>query len=196
MEVKSLRSAHAADTRRALVTAARRLFSQRGYTAVSLDEICRRARVTKGALYHHFHNKEYLFVAVLEEVEQDFVRAGSAAVTSGGDLAETLLSAGGAFLGICARPENRRIVIEAPAVLGWQRCREVEGAHALGLLRAALEEAVAQGQLDCDAPAVLAQLLVALFNEAGMIVAAAAEPEAATRQTSRELERVLSGLRR
>lgn len=77
----SRRAAHAADTRRALITAARRLFSRRGYAGTSLDEVCERARVTKGALYHHFQNKEDLFIAVLEEVEADFVRAGTAAVS-------------------------------------------------------------------------------------------------------------------
>jgi AcrR family transcriptional regulator len=184
-----------AEVARALVQAARRLFSRRGYTTVSLDEICARARVTKGAFYHHFGNKEDLFVAVLEEVEGDFVRAGSSAVTSERDLAAVLLTAGRAFLEVCARPENRRIVVEAPAVLGWQRCREVEGDHALGLLRAALEDAVAHGAVACEASRVLAQLLVAPFNEAGMIVATAADPKTVA-QTGLELERVLSGLRR
>ena len=78
MVVKSRRADHAADTRRALVTSARRLFGQRGYTATSLDDICDRAGVTKGALYHHFRNKEDLFVEALEQVEEDLVRAGAA----------------------------------------------------------------------------------------------------------------------
>ncbi|MHB8670447.1 MAG: TetR/AcrR family transcriptional regulator [Acidimicrobiales bacterium] len=195
MAVKSLRAAHSADTRGALVSAARRLYGRRGYASVSLDEVCAQAGVTKGALYHHFANKEDLFVAVLSQVEADFERAGAAAVSPGTDLPSALLGAGRAFLEVCARPDNRRIVVEAPAVLGWQRCREVEGGHALGLLRDALEHAVASGQLECDAPAVLAQLLVAMFNEAGMVVATAADTEGAARQAVAELERLLRGLR-
>jgi AcrR family transcriptional regulator len=196
MVIKSLRAAHSADTKAALATAARRLFGRRGYASVPLDEVCARAGVTKGALYHHFRNKEDLFAAALEQVEGDFERAGSAAVSPGADLPAALLAAGRAFLEVCARPENRRIVLEAPAVLGWQRCREVEGGHAIGLLRGALEHAVARGQLECDAPGVLAQLLVALFNEAGMVVAAADDTEGATREAMAELERLLRRLRR
>ena len=195
MEVKSRRAEHAADTRRALVTAARRLLSKRGYAATSLDDVCERARVTKGALYHHFRNKEDLFAAVLEEVEADFVAAGVAAVAPNVDVWDALRAAGGAFLDVCARGDTRRIIVEGPAVLGWDRCRDVEHGQVLGLLQSALERAVADGSLTTSSPAVLAQLLAALFNEAGMIVANATNGAAARADTSRELDRVLTGLR-
>lgn len=195
MEVKSRRAEHAADTRRALVTAARRLISKRGYAATSLDDVCERARVTKGALYHHFRNKEDLFVAVLEEVESDFVEAGAAAVAPNVDVWDALRAAGDAFLEVCARADTRRIIVEAPAVLGWERCRDVEHGQALGLLHSALERAVADGLLTTSSPAVLAQLLTALFNEAGMIVANAADTATARADAGRELDRILTGLR-
>ena len=75
MPGKSLRDAHSADTRHALIRAARRSFNQRGYAATSLDDVCRLARLTKGALYHHFDNKEDLFRAVLEQSSYGLGRA-------------------------------------------------------------------------------------------------------------------------
>ena len=195
MLVNSRRSAHAADTRRALVAAARRLFSRQGYAATSLDEVCDRARVTKGALYHHFRNKEDLFSAVLEDVEGEFVRAGAAAVAPGADVWESLRSAGTGFLDVCTRGDTRRIVSEAPAVLGWERCRALEDRHALGLLRASLAQAVERGELVSATPDVLAQLLVALFNEAGMIVAGSDATDRARQRVGQELDRILAGLR-
>ena len=195
MVVNSRRSAHAADTRRALVTAARRLFSRHGYAATSLDEVCERARVTKGALYHHFRSKEDLFSAVLEDVEDDFVRAAIAAVEPGADVWESLRSAGTGFLEMCTRGDVRRIITEAPAVLGWERARQLEMAHAFGLLRSSLEQAVVDGTLSSGAPDVLAQLLGAIFTEAGMMVAASDDPGVSRAKVSRELDRMLAGLR-
>jgi AcrR family transcriptional regulator len=194
MVVNSRRATHAADTRRALVTSARRLFGQRGYTATSLDDICDRAGVTKGALYHHFRNKEDLFVEALEQVEEDLVRAGAANVQPTLDLWDGLRAASRGFLDACSRPGNRRIITEAPAVLGWQRCREVEDRHGVALLRSAFEHAAAHGTIASRNPGVLAQLLVALFNEAGTIVASAPDPEPTRVVVSEELDALICGL--
>jgi AcrR family transcriptional regulator len=195
METQSRQAEHSADTRRALIDAARRLFSRQGYSATSLDELCQRARVTKGALYHHFRNKEDLFVVVLEQVEGEFVEAGANAAGSGGKVWDNLRASARAFLDACTQPDARRIVLEAPAVLGWQRCRQIESEHVVGRMRGALEQAVTEGSLHSEHPGVLAQLLVALFNEASMIVAGAPDPKAARRAVSRELDAVISGLR-
>jgi AcrR family transcriptional regulator len=194
MVVNARRAAHTADTRRALVSSARRLFARRGYAATTLEDVCRRAGVTKGALYHHFRDKEDLFVAVLDQVEFDFVEAGTAAVDDGATVWEALRAAGAGFLDVCARSDTRRIVIEAPAVLGWERCREVENSHAIALLRSALDHAARDSGLASDDPQVLAQLLAAVFNEAGMIVAAATDPNTAHEAVRRELALILRGL--
>jgi AcrR family transcriptional regulator len=195
VQVKSRRSQHSEDTRVALIKSARRLFSELGYGAVTLDEVCDRARVTKGALYHHFRNKEDLFAAVLQQVEAGFVEVGAAAVRPGADLWQALPAAGAALLDACARRDVRRIVVEGPAVLGWERCREIENDHAVGLLQAALERAVEDGSLKSRSPEVLAQLLGALFNEAGMIVAGSEDPDETRAIVRAELDRVISGMR-
>src|SRR5437867_10852268 len=104
--VNSRRADHAADTRRALVHGARRLFSRNGYAATSLDEVCERARVTKGALYHHFANKQDLFAAVLDAVEADFVQSGAAAAADDNDVWDALQSAATGFLEVCGRDDT------------------------------------------------------------------------------------------
>src|SRR6201986_114583 len=61
------RAEHASDTRAALVASARRLFADQGYDATGTEQIVTDARVTRGALYHHFHDKADLFRAVMAE---------------------------------------------------------------------------------------------------------------------------------
>jgi len=66
-----LRSQHVEATRRAVLAAARSSFGRKGYTQTSIDEIAAAARVTKGAVYHHFAGKKALFRAVYSEVEAE-----------------------------------------------------------------------------------------------------------------------------
>src|SRR5438067_178491 len=63
--------AKAEATRRGLLRAARKLFGKKGYASTSVDEVVRAAGVTKGALYHHFRDKDDLFRAVVEQVKVD-----------------------------------------------------------------------------------------------------------------------------
>ena len=49
------------------------LFAERGYAAVGTEEIVARAGVTRGALYHHFRDKQDLFRAVFERLEEELV---------------------------------------------------------------------------------------------------------------------------
>ena len=61
-------------TRERLLQAASREIYRSGFQSASLDTILTSARVTKGALYHHFNNKEALGYAVVEEVISPNVR--------------------------------------------------------------------------------------------------------------------------
>ena len=60
----SLRAEQVAQTRAALVAAGRRLFGENGFGATSVEDLAREARVTTGALYHHFPTMTALFEAV------------------------------------------------------------------------------------------------------------------------------------
>lgn len=56
----------APNARHRLLTAALTLVRERGYSATTVDDLCRAAAVTKGAFFHHFASKEALGVAVVE----------------------------------------------------------------------------------------------------------------------------------
>ena len=113
-------------TRRRLVTAARTLFGARGYADVGTEEIVRAAGVTRGALYHQFRDKADLFAAVAEEVEAEIAEriAGAAGVEA--DPVGALRAGARLFLDACAEPEVERIILlDAPAVLGWEAWRDL-----------------------------------------------------------------------
>src|SRR5207248_5467344 len=111
-------------------------------------------------------------LGVKEQVETDPLRAGENAASDDADFWSQLSAAGRAFLDVCARPDTRQIILDAPAVLGWAKARAAEERSALGQLQAGIEVAVEAGVVESSAPAVLAHLLFALFHEAGMTVAA------------------------
>ena len=76
------RTEHAEDTRVAMLDAAERLFTDPGFAVATLDEVAEQARVTKGAVYHHFGGKLALFRAVVERLFQRLVDESAAEVSS------------------------------------------------------------------------------------------------------------------
>ena len=117
------------------------LFTERGYDGVGTEEIVRAAGVTRGALYHHFGGKAELLEAVYEQLEAESTER-VARIVLGSELEspmEAMRAGIEAFLDECAEPELRRIALhDAPAVLGWDRWREIGAANGLGLIEASL----------------------------------------------------------
>jgi AcrR family transcriptional regulator len=191
------RAEQAADTRRALLDAARRLFVERGYFATGTEDIVTAAGVgTRGALYHHFADKEALFVAVLHEVERDLGAAVAERVRAGDPL-ELLTSSLEAFLDVAAeRGDVQRILlIDGPAVLGWDAWRSIEADYGLEAIEATLRAAVDAGVVAHQPLRPLAHLLLALVDEAALYIANSAAPRAARAEVGASIERLLSGLR-
>jgi AcrR family transcriptional regulator len=78
------------ETRRAILRTAQRLFMEQGYRAVSTRQIAAACGLTQPALYHHFADKEEMYVAVLLD-SLDEVHAGLERIAArGGDVAEKL----------------------------------------------------------------------------------------------------------
>ena len=149
---------------------------------------------TRGALYHHFADKKALFVAVLEAVEEDLVIAASANVREAPRL-EMLRNGLLGFLDASVTPEVQRILlIDGPAVLGWQEWRSIEERYGLGGIQGMLELAVVDGSLPQQPTAALAHLLLATTDEAALFIANADDPVAARDQTVAALDHLLSGL--
>ncbi|HEV7980498.1 TetR/AcrR family transcriptional regulator [Amycolatopsis sp.] len=184
-----------ATTKSRLMAAARELFSTRGYAAVPADEIVRAAGVTRGALYHHYGDKQGLFRAVFEQVERELTQEVEAAMAGAPDTATSLLLALGAFLDACGRPEVRRISLtDAPAVLGWATWRELDARYGLGLIVRSLNQAVDEGVLTPQPVEVLAQLVLSAVIEAALLIANAEDPAAARANCEQALGTWLAGL--
>ena len=174
-------------TRGALMAAARRLFAERGYDAVGTEEIVRAAGLTRGALYHHFDSKAELLGAVYERLEAESTER-VARVVLGSELESPLeaMKAGvEAFLDECAEPELQRIALhDAPAVLGWDRWREIAAANGLGLIEASLSAAIEAGEIKPLPVRPMAHLLLGALDEAAMLVARAEDPVARSEVTT------------
>jgi AcrR family transcriptional regulator len=161
------------------VSAARRLWGQRGYAAVSTPEIAEAAGVTRGAMYHQYADKASLFRAVLQAVESDVIERLTAAVVAANPStpANALHLAADAWLDIAAEPEVRQLVLlDAPTVLGWANFREISLHHGLGMTEQLLAATIEAGQLAPQPVRALATVMIGALDEAAMSIAAAQDP--------------------
>jgi AcrR family transcriptional regulator len=184
-------------TRAALVAAARKLFAERGYADVGTEEIVRRAGVTRGALYHHFGGKKDLLEAVYEQVEADLTKTIAEGALGAGAKSplEAMQAATEMFLDACTEPEVQRIVLlDAPAVLGWERWREIAAKHGLGLIEAGLQAAIDAGEIAKQPVKPLAHVLMGALDEAAMLVARSDDPRT-REQVSAALRRLSDAMR-
>jgi AcrR family transcriptional regulator len=191
-----LRAAHVRDTRRALLDTARTLFAEVGFQATRTEDIVQRAGLTRGALYHHFRDKEDLFRAVFEEVSGEVVhllrRRSSDRNANAWELfrlnSEVYLDAAS------TNQAYRQIVlVDGPAVLGWTTWSQ-RGDGPTNKIVEYLRGAVAEGVLEPQPVEPLAHLLSALGVGSAMYVAHAEDPVAARREIAQCNERFLSGL--
>jgi AcrR family transcriptional regulator len=183
-------------TRAALVAAARDLFADRGYAAVGTEEIVARARVTRGALYHHFEDKKDLFRSVHEEVERGLVESIAAELGDARDPWDLILRGIESFLDACTDPAFIRIaLLDAPGVLGWREWREVDARYGMGLVTTALEGAMDAGVLRRQDVRPLAHLVLAALGEAAHLIAEADDHRRARKEVEPALLSLLDGLR-
>lgn len=167
-------------TRDRLIAAGRELFGERGYEATSIEAILEAAGVARGALYHHFPTKQALFDAVLDRVVAEIADQAAVAARGAADPVARLRAGCSTWLQMALDPAIQRIaLLDAPAVVGWTRWRELDDRHILGRLRRSLEMIAAEGLLpDADVD-LLAHMVLASVNEAALLIARADEPEAA-----------------
>jgi AcrR family transcriptional regulator len=184
-----------AATRQALLGAGRALFTERGFAGAAQEEIVERAGVTRGALSHHFGTKQGLFLAVMQDLQADLAGRIGRAALQGHDPMEQLRLGCLAFLDAAMDASVGRIVLlDAPAVLGWQKWREIDAVHGLGLVTEALEAVMEAGLIENQPVQPLAHLLLAALNEAAMLVANDEDPVAARALVGVTVERLLARL--
>jgi len=175
----------------------RQLLATRGYEKTSIDEILRRARVTRGALYHHFAGKQELFRAVFEQVEGEVTQKVAAAGAAEDGPADRRLHAGcAAMLDATLTRDVQRIgLLDAPSVLGWERWYEIHAAHGLGLMRAALAEAMEDGSIAPQPIEPLSHVLLGALNQAALLIARSDDVEKARAELGTTVDLILDGLR-
>ncbi|MCG6207322.1 TetR/AcrR family transcriptional regulator [Rhodopseudomonas sp. HC1] len=158
-------------TRAGLIAAARQAFVARGYAGTSTPDLVEAAGVTRGALYHHFADKQALFRAVIE-AESAAVAAEIEAAPFSGSPIEALVAGGEAYLQAMALPgRTRLLLVEAPSVLGQAEVDAIDSRNGVRTLREGLQAAVTAGALRPVPIDQTAQLLGAAYDRAALALA-------------------------
>ncbi|MFP2961832.1 TetR/AcrR family transcriptional regulator [Myxococcus sp. 1LA] len=179
-----------ATTQQALVSASRALFVEKGYAQTSTPEVVAAAAVTRGALYHHFEDKQALLRAVLEREFAELRRAIDEATPPGLDAREALIAGSLAYLDAMAVPgRTRLLLVDGPAVFGHAEMMALDEATAAGSLREGLVAVLGEGPL---VPA-LASLLSAAFDRAALAISTGGDAKVYRAAMLALIERVIAG---
>ncbi len=166
-------------TRAHLIEVATRLFAEHGYDGTSIDAVLTESGVSRGSLYHHFPGKEALFWAVMEDVGDRAGQQGEDAMRDAPDPVAALRAGGLVWIRMAGDPVVRQIMlIDAPAVLGWHRWRELDE-PVLEVIRGALAYAAEAGSIEHRHVDTFAHIALAAANEVAMMIARADDPAAA-----------------
>ncbi len=196
---RARRAEHAADTREALVAAARRLFAAHGFDGTGTEQIVAEARVTRGALYHHFKDKADLFRAAMAqaagEVATHLVDEQMAAEAS--SPLQEIRDGVAAFLDVCVGGGDfqRIVLVDGPRVLGTEAWEDLVDRYGRTLLEEWLARCVEAGDLAPVPTGALARLIIAMLTEASLVIARSADPAATRADLGTVLDRLLTGLR-
>jgi AcrR family transcriptional regulator len=192
-DAQTQRQMNIAATRAAVLAAARRQFARVGYSEAELGKIAADARVTTGAIYHHFGSKKGLFLAVAERLEADILQEGLGA--PGADPWERFRAGFEKLVDFCASADVQRIIfVEAPQVMGPEGWRKIELKYAYGALHETLPKMIKAEILKPLPVELLARILLALLRETSAEVARTKGDAKARAQVSDLLAGVLGAL--
>lgn len=192
----SRRQQYSASTKRALVEVATELFTQQGYAGTSLDAIVAGAKVTKGALYHHFSGKQALFEAVFEKVEADASKSIGKAIRTTKDPWEKAVLGLRQFLEIVQQPAYSRVVIqEGPVVLGYERYREQEERSTFGIVQEIVSSVLRSYDLEPSMVETFSRVFFGAMSAAGAAVSSAEDTKRASAEVEAAIAFILAGLR-
>lgn len=193
----SRRQDYSSSTKKALLDSATELFTQHGYAGTSLDEVVAAARVTKGALYHHFPSKLALFESVFLDVQSATTKEVDKALSSSRDPWERARIGLEKFLEVCRRPQFRRICMqEGPVALGHERWQEAEREATFGIVQRTVDDLLAElgGETD-TLNTSFAVIFYGAIRSASEFVADADDPDAASEAVQATIGALLAGLR-
>ncbi len=192
---RSLRAEQVAQTRAALVAAGRHLFGRDGFASTSVEDVAREARVTIGALYHHFATKTELFETVFEAVHAEMLAAAARAAEGAADEVAFLDRGFEAFLDAVLDPETQQItLVDAPAVLGLARFTELDERFAFAVIVDAIGAAVRAGKLRVEDPETMTRLLLGALTRGAMLIANSSEPVKTRNAVANSVRELFAGL--
>ncbi len=188
---------NAIETRRDLIVAGRAVFSDVGYSAARTVRIVAGAGCTRGALYHHFGDKQGLFREVLEEIQIELASEITIHARAAGESVVERLRAGfQTYLDFALRDDVRRILlVDGPAVLGWDAWQEIDLRHAFGATQRALQLAMKSGEIT-DAPVnELTHVLLGAVTQAGLEIGRSDHPKATRAKYGTVVDMLIDNLR-
>ncbi len=185
-----------AATTEAILDAARRLFGERGFAVTTMDDIAQAAHVAKGAVYHHFKTKEALFEAVFDRVSRDLVQEIDRTARAEKDVLAAMVAGTQHYFAATAKgPTGRIILRDGPAVLGWERWREIDARHFGGKMPRAIAAAMETGLIARQPVEPLARLLLGAVTEAAVACAGRADIAKAGAEYARAFKSLVEALR-
>ena len=183
-------------TRTAIVKAARRIFGECGFAATTMDDVAAGARVAKGAVYHHFPTKEAVFEAVFEQVSLELVADLDRISRAERDALAAMATGTLAYFSACSKGATGQIILrDGPAVLGWERWREIDARHFGGKFPRALTAAMDAGLIARQPVEPLARLLLGAVTEAAVACSAGPDIGEAGAEYARAFRSLLDALR-
>lgn len=184
-----------AETRAALIDVATKLFAEHGYAGVATEQVVREAKVTRGALYHHFKDKRDLFVAVFERQEEQAMIRVAEQLGPQTDPWVIALRGSEIFLDICLEPAFQRIaIIDAPTVVGTGEQQEIADRYGGAMVKATITALVEAGEIPPQPVDTLQRMYVGAVVAGAMVIAQAKNKKAARKEVGAVLESLLRGL--
>lgn len=183
-------------TRKAVLRAAQRHFGSHGYNNVTVDQIANDAEVAKGAIYHYFPTKEELFEAVVQAVAAEIQAQVRATTVQQPDILRAMFAGNRAFFAACAKPQFAQIYLkDGPAILGWNRWREIDANHFGGMVRDGLLKAMELGVIAKRPVDPLVGLILGAVTEAAIACVSSENFSEAAEGYLEGLEAILNGLK-
>ncbi len=179
-------------TTRAILDAARRLFTARGFEQTSVDDNAAQAGVAKGAVYHHFDSKELIFARVFEEMTAELAALVPRAALAGKDLLDSIGRGTLKYLTSISSDEFRQVLlIDGPRVLGWEQWRAIDARYFAGNMNAPLGARM-RGRASAREIEALGHLIGGALSEAALLCATSKDRARTARDLTAALQKMLA----
>ncbi len=156
----------AAITRMRIMDEAQNLFAENGFAGTSAADIARAAKVTDGAIFHHFKDKKSLFREIAERLHKDLHKAIFKAGIAASDPIEAFILGTRASMALTQKSPYRTIIfVEGPVILGTETWRKIDQELGLQLIEGGLRAIADQPELPETEVRPMALITLGAINE-------------------------------